>query len=60
MAAGLAAELQESFPNADITYEPGPKKSEFAVTVDGAVVFSRLVRKRYPEEGEIVSLCKGF
>lgn len=60
MAAGLAAELLDNFPDADVTYEPGPKKSEYAVIVDGEVIFSRLTRKRYPEDGEIVSLCKGF
>jgi selT/selW/selH-like putative selenoprotein len=57
-AASLAAQLRKEIETAEVVIEPGPLKSEFAVFVDGAPVFSRLEQGRYPEEEEMVTKCR--
>lgn len=41
----------------EVTIEPGPQKSEFAVFVNGKLMFSRLQQRHYPEPDELVALC---
>ena len=53
-AAGLAAELSE-LPGVSATATPGAR-SQFDVVVDDAVVFSKQIKGRFPEEGEIMRL----
>jgi hypothetical protein len=36
----------------------GREKSEFAVFVDDAPVFSRLQQRRYPELDELLAICR--
>jgi hypothetical protein len=60
LAAGLAAELKILFQSAEINVQPSPLKSEFAVSVNGTQVFSRLKLKRYPEKGEIAAICADY
>ena len=42
-------------PGVSATATPGAR-SQFDVVVDGTVVFSKQVKGRFPEEGEIVRL----
>ena len=48
------AELSE-LPGVSATATPGAR-SQFDVVVDDAVVFSKQIKGRFPEEGEIVRL----
>jgi len=38
--------------------ERGAKQSEFAVSVDGEQVFSRLESRRFPDAKEIIAICR--
>jgi selT/selW/selH-like putative selenoprotein len=52
-AASLAAELGESLA-IDAKVTPGGR-GQFDVVVDGAVLFSKQQKGRFPEDGEIVA-----
>jgi selT/selW/selH-like putative selenoprotein len=49
--------LQNALPQARIEVTAGPQKSEFAVFLDGAPLFSRLEQRRFPEAEELLNLC---
>lgn len=53
-AASLAAEIADELA-VEATVTPGGR-GQFDVLADGALVFSKQQRGRFPEEGEIVRL----
>jgi selT/selW/selH-like putative selenoprotein len=53
-AASLAAEIADEL-DVEATVTPGGR-GQFDVVADGALVFSKQQRGRFPEEGEIVRL----
>jgi selT/selW/selH-like putative selenoprotein len=53
-AASLAAEIADEL-DVEATATPGGR-GQFDVLADGALVFSKQQRGRFPEEGEVVRL----
>ena len=45
-------------PAVEVDIFAGEQKSEFAVFVDGAKVFSRLERRRFPELEDFLEICR--
>jgi len=54
-ATGLAAELKQLYPDAEIRLVPS-SGGVFEVTADGNLIFSKRALRRHAEPGEIVRL----
>ena len=60
-AAGLAAELREAYPEAEILTVPS-SGGVFDVTADDTLIFSKRAARRHAAPGEVLALMreKGF
>ncbi|KAL6065194.1 Rdx [Balamuthia mandrillaris] len=48
--------ISKKWPSAEIEGNPKrPRRGAFEITVDDALVFSKLTSKRFPNEGELVN-----